>query len=64
MYCRSFTSFRIEYPRDYTSLKTSFGLEEKSQKTKTVCGLGRTNSDGLRNVQPPVIDPICPLGEP
>ena len=39
----------------------SLGLEEKSQniknKTKAVCGLGRTNYGGLRNVRPPVIDP-------
>ena len=31
-----------------------FGLEEK---TKAVCGLGRTNYGGLRNVRPPIIDP-------
>ena len=35
-----------------------FGLEEKSQKTKAVCGLGRTNYGGLRNVRPPIIDPL------
>ena len=33
-----------------------FGLEEKSQKTKAVCGLGRTNYGGLWNVRPPIID--------
>ena len=34
-----------------------FGLEEKRQQTKAVCGLGRTNYGGLRNVRPPIIDP-------
>ena len=34
--------------------KGGFGLEEK---TKAVCGLGRTNYDGLRNVRLPIIDP-------
>ena len=34
-----------------------FGLEEKSQKTKVVCGLGRTNYGSLQNVRPPIIDP-------
>ena len=38
--------------------KGGFGLEEKSQKTKAVCGLGRTNYGGLRNVRPPIIDPL------
>ena len=35
-----------------------FGLEEESQNTKVVCGLGRTNYGGLRNVRPPIIDPL------
>ena len=35
-----------------------FGLEEKSKKTKVVCGLRITNYGGLRNVRPPIIDPI------
>ena len=35
-----------------------FGLEEKSQKAKYVCGLGRRNYGGLRNVWPPIIDPL------
>ena len=35
-----------------------FGLEEKGQKTKAVCGLGRTNYGGLRNERPPIIDPL------
>ena len=30
-----------------------FGLEKKSKKAKTVCGLERTNYEGLRNVRPP-----------
>ena len=34
-----------------------FGLEEKSQKRKAVCGQGRTNYGGLWNVRPPIIDP-------
>ena len=34
-----------------------FSLEEKSQKIKVVCGLGRTYYGGLRNVQPHIIDP-------
>ena len=37
------------------------GVEEKSQKTKAVCVLGRTNYGGLRNVRPPIIDPIGKL---
>ena len=28
-----------------------FGLDEKNEKA--VCGLGRTNYDGLRNMRPP-----------
>ena len=32
-----------------------FGLEGKP---KAVCGLGRTNYGGLRNVRPPIIDPL------
>ena len=35
-----------------------FGLEENSQKAKAVGGLGRTNYGGLRNLRPPVIDPL------
>ena len=35
-----------------------FGLEENSQKTKAVGGLGRTNYGGLRNLRPPMIDPL------
>ena len=35
-----------------------FSLEEKSQITKEVCGLGKTNYGGLRNVRPPIIDPL------
>ena len=30
--------------------KGSFSLEEKSQKTKAVCSVGRTNYGSLRNV--------------
>ena len=30
-----------------------FGLENKSKKTKAVCGLGRTNHGGFRKVRPP-----------
>ena len=30
----------------------------KSKKTKAFCGLGRTNYGGLRNVRPPIIDPL------
>ena len=41
--------------------KGGFGLEEKSQKTKAVCDLGRTNYGGLRNVRPPIIDPLSSL---
>ena len=37
----------------------SFGHEETSQKMKEVCGLGRRNYGGLRNVRPPIIDPLC-----
>ena len=33
-----------------------FGLEENSQKTKALCGLGRINYGGLWNVRPPIID--------
>ena len=40
----------------------SFGLEGKSQKTKAVCGLGRINYGGLRNVRPPIIDPPVSFG--
>ena len=40
-----------------------FGLEEKSQKAKTVCDLGRTNYGGLRNVRPPLIDALTYLLE-
>ena len=36
----------------------AFGLKEKSQNTKAVCGLGRTNYGGLRNLRPPIIDPL------
>ena len=39
-----------------------FSLEENSQKTRVVCGLGRTNYGSLQNVQPPIVDPhkgIC-----
>ena len=32
-------------------------FEEMSEKTKVVCGLGRTNCGGLRNARPPIIDP-------
>ena len=35
--------------------KGGFGLEGK---TKAVCGVGRTNYGGLRNVRPPIIDPL------
>ena len=35
-----------------------FGFEEKSQKMKAVCSLGRKNYGGLWNVQPPIIDPL------
>ena len=35
-----------------------FGFEEKSNKTKAVCGLRRTNYGSLRNVRPPIIDPL------
>ena len=38
-----------------------FSLEEKGQKTKVVCSLGRTNYGGLQNVQTPIIDPLCNL---
>ena len=36
----------------------AFGLEDKKRETKVVCSLGRTNYGGLRNVQPPIIDPL------
>ena len=35
-----------------------FVLDEKSQKANAVIGLGRTNYGGLRNVRPPIIDPL------
>ena len=35
-----------------------FSLEENSQKTKAVGGLGRTNYGGLRNLRTPMIDPL------
>ena len=41
-----------------TEIIGGFGLEEKSQKTKAVCGLGRTKYGGLRNVRPSIIDPL------
>ena len=34
--------------------KGGFGLEEK---TKAICGLGKTNYGSLWNVRPPIIDP-------
>ena len=37
---------------------SEFGLEEKGQKAKAVCGLQRTNYGGLQNVRPPIIDPL------
>ena len=33
-------------------------LRKKAKKTKAVCGLGRTNYGGLRNVRPPIIDAL------
>ena len=42
----------------------SFGLEEKSQKPKAVCGLGRTNYGGLGNVRPTIIDHLNKITKP
>ena len=33
-------------------------VKKKKEKTKAVCSLGRTNYGGLRNVLPPIIDPL------
>ena len=37
-----------------------FGFEDKSQKTKAVCGLERKNSGGLRNVPHPERNLVIP----
>ena len=48
-----FTDTRIYLAVYCPEIIGGFDLEEKGQKTKAVCGLGRTNYGGLRNVQPP-----------
>ena len=52
--CRYIRIYLAAYSPDIIG---GFGLEEKSKKMKVVCGLGRTNCGGLRNVQLPIIDP-------
>ena len=51
---------RIYLAVDGPEIISGYGLEEKSQKRKAFCFLGRTNYGGLRNVRLPVLDP--PLG--
>ena len=50
--CRCIRIYLVAYGPE---IKGDFALEGK---TEAVCGLGRTNYGGLRNVRPPIIDPL------